>query len=441
LGSELLSELCEPTDGLPYLNTLQNITHASPSTVALFVPRLIGWLRDRAVRRTAIGSKNGAQRVARVLDILVTHGDASIRQEIRDIAVAELKLETDCQTAYVWLPALLQLDPDCGVAAFENVIAPMPVDGNGEAVAWFSRLFGHHKTNNINLSVGFKPNLILRLLRLAYMHVHITDDLQHEGHYTPNTRDDAQTGRDNILSALISFQGEEGWSAKVEMANDPLVTHLRDRLIALANEASAEQADGTAFTYQQLAGLDEFGEAPPATRDSMFALMRDRLEDLDDVLLQDTSPRELWATTTNEHLLRRGIGRELDQMANNCYTLDQESVTADEKETDIRLRSTIPEQQSTIELKVGESYSGAALRDALRNQLVKRYMAADSCRAGCLLVTIASGKRWHHPDTAASMSFEELIAYLEVEATKLVEEYGGAIRLLVKGLDLRPRIK
>jgi hypothetical protein len=342
----------------------------------------------------------------------------------------------------IWLPILLELDAKRGLAAFERILAPLPKEANGEAVSWFSGLFGRHGNSAVNLRAeAYTPDLLLQLVRLAYTHVRIADDAHHEGMFSPDTRDDAETGRNNILSALLSLKGESGWEAKIALANDPLAAHFRDRLVALAEESSAEEADGTALNYAQLAALDRSGEAPPATRDAMFALMRDRLDDLDDLLLQDFSPREVWATTTNEHILRRGIAHELRTMANQSYTVDQESVTADEKETDIRLRSTVSDQEGTIELKVGESWPGTVLRDTLRNQLVERYMAADACRAGCLLVTVASDRQWAHPETGRLMSFEELIAYLNAEAAKLVKELGGAIRLFVKGLDLRRRLR
>ena len=70
----------------------------------------------------------------------------------------------------------------------------------------------------------------------------------------------------------------------------------------------------------------------------MFAIMRDRLEDIDDLLLQDVSPREAWANIAKEHLMRRELARELRSGANSMYTVDQEAATADKKETDIRLR-------------------------------------------------------------------------------------------------------
>ena len=70
--------------------------------------------------------------------------------------------------------------------------------------------------------------------------------------------------------------------------------------MALARERAAEEAEGPAFTEADVVALDTYGEAPPTTRDAMFAIMRDRLEDIDDLLLQDVSPREAWANISKE---------------------------------------------------------------------------------------------------------------------------------------------
>lgn len=62
------------------------------------------------------------------------------------------------------------------------------------------------------------------------------------------------------------------------------------------------------------------------------------------------------------------------------------------------------------------------------------------CRAGCMLITMATARTWVNPDNGTSLSFEQLLDFLRTEAERLVAEFGGAIRLLVKGLDLRPRL-
>ena len=87
----------------------------------------------------------------------------------------------------------------------------------------------------------------------------------------------------------------------------------------------------------------------------MFALLKDRLSDLDDLLLHDDSPKEAWALISDEKIMRRVIARELRRTANSLYTVDQEVVTADEKETDIRLRSALSKHEAVIELKLGNA--------------------------------------------------------------------------------------
>jgi hypothetical protein len=311
----------------------------------------------------------------------------------------------------------------------------------GAGAQLFASLFNSDYMG-VDLSApGFTPQLLLRLVRVAYQHVQIGDDVRHDGGRLLGVRDHAERGRDAVLNALLATTGTEGWAAKFEMANDPLFAHFKDRAIAIAQEKAAEEADSIALSEAEFAVLDKSGEAPPSTRDAMFALMRDRLDDIDDLLLQDESPREAWANITDEHVRRREIARELRNAAKQTYIVDQESVTADEKETDIRLRSTSSEQIGTIELKLGDGRSGMDLFNTIKDQLLTKYMAADECRAGCLLVTIAREREWEHPKTGKKIDFDQLMVVLNEEAERLSRELGGEAKLMAKGLNLLPRLK
>jgi hypothetical protein len=95
----------------------------------------------------------------------------------------------------------------------------------------------------------------------------------------------------------------------------------------------------------------------------------------------------------DERVLRRALAHELSNRTNHLYTVDQEAATADEKETDIRLRSTSSPQQGIIELKIGEKQRSAAdLRQALKDQLLSKYLAPEHSRSGCLVVSVASNR-------------------------------------------------
>jgi hypothetical protein len=443
LGEELTLSLRETVDTNVYSIFLQNISYTSALVAALFVPRIRSWLTG--VTKTDVQPNNPQfeQNLRQAVEILQKSGNSDDRCFLETIAKKRLVNGLAVRFTGVWLPALLYLNPVAGVEVLERGLKNSAVSTTGAGVQLFARLFALDRGGlGVNLSEpGFTPRLLLRLVRLAYRHVRIEDDAHHdEGSYSPDTRDHAERGRDTVLSALLGTSGSEGWAVKLEMANDPLFAHFRDRAIALAQEKAAEEADGVAFAEADFAILDRSGEAPPATTEAMFALLRDRLDDIDDLLLRDVSPREAWRNITDERIMRRELARELGNASNQNYTVDQESVTADEKETDIRLRSTGSKQQATIELKLGDNRSAADLLSTIKDQLLMKYMAADECRAGCLLVTIAKHRTWEHPKTGQCLDFEGLMILLSEEARRLSVELGGAAKLMAKGLDLRPRL-
>jgi hypothetical protein len=442
LGAELSLSLREPAPDSDASMWLQNVRYASPAIARLFTPRIKAWLDDVLSKRVKKAAAP-AERVRQAIDILMMSDDSAIRSALAMRATKQVSFGIAKPAAKIWLPVLMQIDPEAGVSVLEKGLAGAKPSARSPAIDWFSMLFDHDRRGGaINLQrPEFTPDLLLRLARLAYQHVRRADDNHQEGMYSPDDREHAERARGYLLNAILSAPGIDGWNAKLELAADPLFADLKDRAIAIARERATEEAEGAAFSEADVVALDTYGEASPTTRDAMFAIMRDRLDDIDDLLLQDVSPREAWANVKKEHLMRRELARELRNSANSMYTVDQEGATADEKETDIRLRASRSPQQATIELKIGEKpRSAAVLRNALRNQLLKKYMAAEDCRAGCLVVTISTNKTWTHPDTGKRIDLDGLISMLTDEAARLTSELGGSIRLMAKGLDLRPRL-
>lgn len=443
LGAELTAELDEPAIG--HSGMLQDIQYGAPAVARLFVSRLRTWL-DAGKWRLGQNEDEMARanRLRQVVQILVRHGDADITTHIHALAKAELIEGAKDAVSSIWLPVLMRLDAADGIDALEKTIKPHVPAKFGPATNWFSSLFGdRHGDGETYLSAsGFTPELLLRLARLAYKYIRPSDDIvREEGSFSPNARDHAERGRSNIVNALLSTTGPEGWAIKLKLADDPLFADFKDRALAMARERAAEEADAAAFAEADIVALDHYGELPPLTRDEMFALMIDRLDDIDDALLRDDSPRAAWALIGDEKVMRQQIARELRANANDAYKVDQEAVTADEKETDIRLRSTGSEHEAIIELKIGEKDRSAAdLKATIKDQLVVKYMASENSRAGCLLITVKSARTWLHPETGAALNFAGLIVMLNEEAARIEQEMGGSLRLIVRGLDLQPRL-
>ncbi len=350
-----------------------------------------------------------ANRLRQVVQILAQHGDSDITAHIHTLAKTELAEGAKDSVNSIWLPVLMRLDAADGIDALEKTIKSHAPAKFGPATDWFSSPFGdRHGDGETYLSAsGFTPDLLLRLARLAYQYIRPSDDIvREEGSFSPNARDHAERGRSNIVNALLSTTGAEGWAIKLRLADDPLFADLKDRALAMARERAAEEADAAAFTEADIVALDRYGELPPLTRDELFALLNDRLDDIDDALLRDDSPRAAWALIKDEKIMRQQIARELRTHASGAYTVDQEAATADEKKTDIRLRSTGSEHEAIIELKIGEKDRSAAdLKATIKDQLVVKYMAAENSRAGCLLITVNSARTWLHPETGAALEY------------------------------------
>ncbi|WP_038972202.1 ATP-binding protein [Bradyrhizobium genomosp. III] len=441
LGEELSLSLQETVDTDSHSIFLQNIRHGSAPVISLFSPRIRAWLDSRPFAASN-SPEMVHKRLLDVVEILLRSGDPAQRTDLAALAERELLGGLNAPFAKVWLSVLLELDPEKGVVALERGLLDAQPSARNLGVEWFGALFGRERVGTLDLrNPLFTPALLLRLVRLAYKHVRLEEDARHEGAYSPDARDNAETGRDAILKAILATAGNSGWAAKLEMAEDPLFSNFKDRAKTLAKESSAIEADGQPMTDEGVIALDQYGETPPTTRDGMFDIMRDRLDDIDDLLKRDTSPRAAWAGITDEKVLRREIARTLSDKANHLYTVDQEGVTADEKETDIRLRSTAASQQAVVELKIGEQpRSAGVLRAALKDQLLKKYMSSDECRAGCLYISVASDRTWRHPDTGKKLDLDGLVAMLNEEADRIAADLGGSVRLSAKGLDLRPRL-
>ncbi len=443
LGQELGAELTEPPSSNPSM--LQNVRGASPALAASFLPVLQEWLAKGAWRNgTAEMQAEYHNRLSQVLSILIGHHEAAVRASVRALAESELSAHPDGPLARLWLPTLMRLDPPAGVDALERALAPIKPAKFGAGIDWFARLFGRHCGNEgVPLSNPlFTPALLLRLTRLAYQHVAREYDMaRRDGMYTPNARDDAEHARNAVLSALLAAEGQAGWEAKLEMVNEPLFAHFRDRICAIALQRAAEEADAYALGEKEVAALEEFRELAPVTRDDMFALMKDRLDDLEDDFVRDESPRASWELIVDEAMMRQVIALRLRDTSNARYKVNQEAVTAEGKETDIRIVSVASDQEAVIELKVGEKpRSAAELRAAIKGQLVTKYMAPDCRRAGCLMVTSKGKKRWRHPDTGARLNLSGLVEMLNEECARLERQMGGSVRLIARGLDLSPRL-
>lgn len=443
IGEEMIHELDEPAAKAGYDAILQHLLHGSSCLYPLFSPRLREWLVANAFRvRDGDGIERVTDRLRSVVDVILKFDGANAREFILGLARAAFDDDSKPELASAWLPILMRLKPDEGVARLERLLHDAGPQAGGIGVELIACLFGdRHDMAPVNpSSPDFTPALLLRLVRLTSFYVCESEDIEHDQAYVASARDYAQDARRALLNALLDRTGADAWAAKLELANDPDRADFRDRLLTLARDKAAEEGDIATLSEREISDLDRRHEAAPTTRDDLFALLSDRLDDLEEALRGDTSPRAAWSRITVEREMRQVIAHELKAMANGMYSVPQESITADENRTDIRLSVAGHDLEAVIELKLGERWSGRELRDTLNDQLVTQYMAPENRRAGCLVVTVAGDRSWQHPDAGAPLDITGLQAMLDEEAERIVAQMGGQLRLMARVLDLRPRL-
>lgn len=443
LGDAIDAELSEAgASGKWRSSSLQSTQYGRREIAKLLQRRLVRWLLAVHTSMSKTYSSEFEGKLEQVIGVLLTHGDGHVRIWLSELALCHAGPRRPAQHLLFWLPILCQTDPRRGLAQVLRALERLPVERKGTAVA----LIGgtqDERTNSpqANWRANLSPIERLALLRAIYRHVSPEADNVHPGVYSPDVRDRAEDGRRNVFKELMDADGPGATEAKLALADDPEFAHMRGRIETMAWERLAKDFDTSTFQPAELAGLLSGRELSPKSGAEMAQLMIDRLDDLRDLMLQDTSPRTAWAMVTDENSLRPAIAREFQSSAQGAYTVDQESVTADGKETDIRLRATAG-LLATIELKIGEKdRSAKELRDTIENQLVKKYMAPKDARSGCLLVTVRNpAKTWRHPDDGRTIDRFGLQELLSEAALQAQTRLGGDARVIARVLDLTPRL-
>lgn len=444
VGTELLDELLDSGGESGWHSmVLQALRNSTQEVVQPLLPRLVGWLAwvGSALMQFPHSPSN-EQKLSQVVRVLLAHAGPEVKTSLERLAAEQVQAAGTGPYWLFWLPVLFSLAPLRGVEALLAVLATLPMEPNGAAVRIIGSLFSERTDPGLTDWLSkLAPDHLLRLTLEFHRHVRSEDDLVHDGVYSPGARDFAENGRRYIFDALMKTSGPEALGAKLALAADPLFGRLRDRIAALAQERLAEEIDSSAWTPTEVATLLSRKELAPKTTTDMAQLLVDRLDDLQELLLKDTGPRAGWASIDDENTLRPLIARELEVASREAYTVDQEAVTADGKETDIRLRA-VSGYQATIELKVGEKERSAReLCDTIDDQLVKKYMAHRDARTGCLLVSVADPDRyWLHPDTGERIDRFGLQTLLKARADAAQQQLGGEARVLARVLDLVPRL-
>ena len=439
IGGEVSAELALGSEH-EHLPTLQSLGHADATLKRLVAPRLLAELASWPVAFSEESGPKWLHHLERVLRILNDAACGDERKAISGECSRRYEADPGGPLAIIWLRGLFQHDPQRGAKALIGALGDSTTPETAErAVNTFAALFGGRDPSVLEIpDPAERARLVGELVRFAYACVRREDDVEHRGTYTPDTRDDAQTARNFLLSVLLDTPGPEARRVVLELAGEEDFAHFPDRLRLLARKKAAEEADLAPFDAAAIVALEDRLEAPSLDAQSLHAVMMDRLEELAHALRHhDFSDRRTVRAITEESEMQRTLAMRLQMMANGVYKVAREEEVADGKRPDIRLLAVKGDNKAVIEVKIADKdRSLRQLEKALENQLLGQYLRHD-CKSGCLLLTFGGRRKgWRHPESGSWLNFAEAVEYLRERARRIETERSHDVLVAVFGLDL-----
>lgn len=440
IGGELSAELALGAES-EFLSTLQYLARAGHAIKRLFFPQILDAARSRGW--TAPGEPERAYWVQHLTAVMQILNDADPPQKAELAAECERRFlaAPDEAVAPVWLRQLFRFASGRAAEVFEEGLGNLPeAERPACAIRLFAGLFGNRESVILNFADDMsRAKALDRLVRCAYQYVRPENDRKHEGPYSPNTRDNAETARNFLLSALLDTSGQDAHRIVLALADNPMFAHFPDRLRLLARQRAANDAEAEPLDAHAVVALSRLYDVPPKDRDSLFEVMVDRLDDLQqEISHDDFTIRRTLRSIKEEAEMQRYLAGRLSDTAKSAYVVTREEEVADRKKPDIRLITNAGNHKAAIEVKIASSWTLSELERALRSQLVGQYLRDESCKVGCLLLTYEGTKTfWEHPETNMHMGFGEVIDHLSNIGAELERQSNGAFRLAVQGIDLR----
>ena len=437
IGGEVSAEINVGGDQT-HLPVLQQLTHADSHLKQLFIPRLLDELKSWPSTFTDETGPRWAQHVDQVLHILNEARVVTDRESIAQECIKRYEADPTSPVALIWLKGLFRFDALTGTRLLTEALADSDdTRTRTRAVEIFATLFGDHDPIALEIAdPGQCAEVLGKLVRYTHMFVRPKDDRVHHGAHTSDARGHAEHARRLLFSRLLDTPGPEARRVVLDLAEGGDFVDLRDYLRLRARKRTAEDAEAPPYAPADVFKLEERHEAPPKDSHGLFAVMMDRLANLQyDLDHHDFTDRRTVQGIQQEPEMQRTLALRLEGQANGAYFVTREEEVADQKHTDIRLSCVGRDQRAVVEVKIADKWTLQQLGHALQNQLEGQYLRHSKCKAGCLLLTYHGRKNyWIRPDSKKRLQFAEVVEYLK-EKVRILANMPD-VRVTAVGLDL-----
>ena len=340
--------------------------------------------------------------------------------------------------AVSYLALMLMLDPDAAFATLRKWLNAAPkATRQTRAETTLGVLFDRHDPLISVALTTASTTTLEALLRLAYSHIHPKDDAVHDGSYTPDSRDHAESARNSILSALLDRPGADAYQAMQRLASDPIFALRSHRFHELARGKAERDAEGPAWTAGEALRFHKECTAPVKTGADLLRVVTGVLGDIAQNLTHgDVTSRPLLERAKDEEEVQHWLVEQMNARARGRFHAFREAEVATGDKPDVIVASTSAPCEVAIEVKHGgKGWTARDLEHALRTQLAEDYLKPERRRHGVLVITHHRDRRWLRISDNKPISFSDLIAWLSGIAATVTQNAVGPIVVKCIGIN------
>lgn len=420
-----------PADSAFSSRTLQRLIYATAVDSAVYVSTLERLLQgpppvNALVLRDALG-------------LVLRHGRGQCAWlSPRALAALQDRNGID-EGAWPWLICLFMLDADRGIESFKQRCQQLESKDRRQACEALCANLSNRLDRGLSVDHPdyLRPAFLCHFIPWVHGYIRDEDDIEHDGVYSPNTRDNAQDFRQTLWSQLTDQAGDAADLALARIAADPQMRRSRDYVLTLIDRRRSNRADDFRIEPSDVHALIESHERIPRNRADLFHTAWSRLRAFKErVESAENTLRHECGAAWQEADYQRWLQRHLLAVANGRYTVPREAEVDPRKFPDLRFESPPTDGAVSVEVKVASQWSGSQLEDGLCKQLVGQYLRAANAMHGVYLLIRTDPARTWETQSGAKLSWVMLISSLQTVAQELVKGRSDIERLEVLGIDV-----
>lgn len=281
---------------------------------------------------------------------------------------------------------------------------------------------------------SIEPDVLAQMAIDLMNHIRVTDDDERGGEVTG--RHNAQEFRMGVVAALSRNTSSAGRAALHGLLAEPAFAAFGDWVHRQLREQAALAAVPKAWSAGEFAEFSSAWQKRPASVGELHELVIRQIT----AIIHDLTTSEFdmrgFFTAPGETDVRAFLGQALKDRSRDWFGVTQETVTAGENRTDLRVEGRSDRDEIVvIELKLAGKWKGDVLMQKLEEQLLGQYLISRKVRHGIYLL-IDLGKATPWTLEGRSISFDELAQALSERAKILQEANDHVDRIDVLALQV-----